>query len=65
MFQLFIDQQFQWVYHAMGGPVGLNYTCAHRTLDRMGLDSQQLNEWECDLRVLEQAALAEMNKEKE
>ena len=65
VFQLFCDQQTQWRVGAMGGATGLDYTCAHRTLDRMGLSPEELNDFESDLRVLEHAALAEMNKEKE
>lgn len=65
VFVLFMQQRTQWNYHAMGGATGLNYTCAHRSLDRMGLSSEELSEWEADLRTLEYAALAEMNKDKD
>lgn len=65
VFALFIEQRSQWNYHAMGGATGLNYTCAHRALDRMRLSDEELSEWESDLRTLEHAALVEMNKDKE
>lgn len=65
VFQLFIDQRTQWNYHSMGGPVGLNYTRAHRALDRMNLTEEELSDWESDLLTLECAALAEMSKEKD
>lgn len=65
VFQLFVEQRTQWNYHAMGAPVGLNYACAHRALDRMHLDDEELAQWESDLRTLEHAALVEMNKVKE
>lgn len=49
----------------MGGVTGLNYSCAHRVLDRMDLCREELSEWEDDLRILEWAAMAEINKDKE
>lgn len=63
--ELFCQQQTQWRSGAMGGFIGLDYTCAHRALDRMGLTLEELEEWESDLRVMEYAALPVLNKVKE
>jgi hypothetical protein len=43
----------------------MNYTCAFRKLDRMGLTPSEHDEWEDDLRTLEHAALSEMNKKED
>ncbi|KQQ32053.1 hypothetical protein ASF61_16775 [Duganella sp. Leaf126] len=65
VFVLFREQQTQWRTGPMGGVTGLDYTCAHRSLDRMGLTPEELDEWESDLRVMEYAALPVLNKVKE
>lgn len=55
----------QWRTGGMGNPTSLIYTLIHRRLDRMSLSADEMSEWEDDLRIMEYAALAEMNKEEE
>ncbi|WGG53401.1 DUF1799 domain-containing protein [Rugamonas sp. DEMB1] len=63
-FALFCEQQTQWTV-GPGGATGMNYACAFRKLDRMGLTPDECSEWEGDLRTLEHAALSEMNKKED
>lgn len=44
------------------GMTRLDYNVAYREFDDMGLDGKQRTEWKHKLRVLESAALDEMNK---
>ena len=44
------------------GPIGLDYNVLFHKMDRMNLDSEDYEQMEADIRTLETAALAEINK---
>jgi hypothetical protein len=56
---LFYDMRSQWRTN-MNGPYGLDYGPLFHKMDRMGLTPERYEELEEEIRVLEQAALAEM-----
>lgn len=45
-----------------GGPVGLDYCAAYPLMDRMGLESAEWDDLFDDLRVMERAALTQINQ---
>lgn len=55
-FCLFSDMQTQWRV-GMSGPTGLDYTVLFHKLDRLGLTTDEYDELESDIRVMEFAAL--------
>jgi len=59
--QLFYRIRTQWRVGAMG-PIGLDYNVLFHKMDRMNLDSEDYEQMEADIRTLETAALAEINK---
>ena len=52
----------QWIVSA-GGRTGMNYLTVYAMLDRSGLSKEEAAQMFNDLRVMEYAALEEMNKE--
>lgn len=50
------------IVHNGYGYTRLDYNVAYREFDDMGLQGEQRQEWKRKLRVLEGAALSEMNK---
>ena len=44
----------------MGGPIGLNFLVAYNRMDRMGLTTEEYNQLDEDLQVMEEAALLAM-----
>lgn len=64
VFILFTDIQTQWRTSSTG-LIGLDYNVLFRKLDRMNLPPQQYDEIESDIRVMEFAALATLNKKEE
>ena len=46
----------------MGGPTGLDYNVMFHELDRLGLGKEEYDELFADLRVMESAALTELNQ---
>ncbi len=59
---LFVTLGTQWLV-GPGGPYGLNYAMLYLKMDRMGIERQRQAELEEDIRILEDAALAEMRKD--
>ena len=45
-----------------GGPVGLDYCAAYPLMDRMGLESAEWDDLFDDLRLMERAALTQINQ---
>lgn len=41
----------------MGGPYGLDYNVMYRKMDRLDVSAEQYDELECDLQIMESAAL--------
>lgn len=60
--QLFIDLGTQWRV-GPGGFVGLDYNVLFRFIERMDLPPEKAREMEDDVRVMERAALKELNRE--
>ena len=60
--EIFEQLGTQW-YVGAGGRTGLNYLTVFAMLDRSGLSKQDAEQMFDDLRVMEYAALDEMNKE--
>lgn len=58
---LFYSLRTQWRMGASGA-IGLDYNVLYRKMDRMGLTEERYEQLEYDLRVLEIAALKEINK---
>lgn len=46
----------------MNGPTGLDYNVLFHKMDRLGLEPEEYERLEADVRVMEFAALAVMNK---
>ena len=59
---LFYDISTQWLV-GPGGPYGLNYLVMFHKLDRMNLGDAEYAQLEADVRVMERAALKQMQKE--
>jgi hypothetical protein len=59
---LFVQLGTQWLV-GPGGPYGLNYATLYLKMDRLGLSPKRQMELEEDIRILEDAALAEMRKD--
>lgn len=59
--ELFTMLETQW-YSGFGGVTGLNYLVAFAMIDRMKLDQVEAEFLFADLRIMEQAALPEINK---
>lgn len=53
---LFQYMRTQW-RTGMGGPTGLDYGVLFRKMDRMGLSPDEYEQLECDIQVMEVAAL--------
>jgi hypothetical protein len=60
-FMLFFALRSQWLV-GMAGATGLNYVALFHKMDRMNLTAEQYDELEEQMRVLEFAALEEMNR---
>lgn len=60
-FLLFQSLQTQWRV-GMSGPYGLDMLVAYHRMDRMKLSPDEYDALESDLRVMEYAALSEMNR---
>ncbi len=60
---LFADLQTQWRVAGMGGFIGLDYNVLFRKLDRMNLETEEYNQREDDIRVMEFEALSVMSKQ--
>lgn len=58
---LFFALRSQWLV-GMAGATGLNYVALFHKMDRMNLTAEQYDELEEQMRVLEFAALEEMNR---
>jgi len=58
---LFYSLRTQWRMGAAGA-IGLDYNVLYRKMDRMDLTEERYEQLEYDLRVLEIAALKEINK---
>ncbi|WP_268750512.1 DUF1799 domain-containing protein [Paracidovorax avenae] len=63
-FFLFRDLATQWRV-AMGGPTGLDHNVLLLRLDRMRLADDDRDQLDADVRVMELAALEQMNEERE
>lgn len=61
---VFISLGTQWLV-GPGGPYGLNYQTLYHKLDRMNLRAEESARIEEDMRVLEDAALEQMRKDKD
>lgn len=61
---VFISLGTQWLV-GPGGPYGMNYQTLYHKLDRMKLSAEEANRIEEDMRVLEDAALEQMRKDKD
>lgn len=57
--QLFADYSNQWRMGA-GGPIGLDYNVFHHALDRKKLSPSEYEEWFDNLRIIENAALQQL-----
>ncbi|WP_229505000.1 DUF1799 domain-containing protein [Massilia mucilaginosa] len=55
-FSLFQFMRTQWRI-GMAGPTGLDYGVLFRKMDRMGLSPDEYDQLECDIQVMEVAAL--------
>jgi hypothetical protein len=51
----------QFRYNAFGA-TGFDYSVAYRDFDDMGLSGNQLDEWKWKLKVMEAAALSQLNR---
>ncbi len=49
---------------SMSGPVGLDYNVLYKKMDRMHLSDEKYDELECEIRVIEDAALEAMRGQK-
>lgn len=58
---LFYSLRTQWRMGSAGA-IGLDYNVLYRKMDRMNLTQEQYEQLEYDIRVLEIAALKEINK---
>lgn len=59
---LFCELSGQWRLAPMGGPASLDYCALFMRMDRLGLDDVEWNERFADIRVIEAAALKQMNQ---
>jgi len=59
-YNLFYGLRRQWNIAPMGGPIGLNFLVAYNRMDRMGLTTDEYNQLDEDLQVMEEAALLAM-----
>lgn len=59
-YNLFYGLRKQWNIAPMGGPIGLNFLVAYNRMDRMGLTTEEYNQLDEDLQVMEDAALEAM-----
>ena len=62
-FDLFYSLRKQWRLAPMGGPIGLDFLVAYNRMDRMGLTTEEYNQLDADLQVMEDAALEAMRKD--
>jgi hypothetical protein len=62
--ELFAHMRTQWRV-GMGGATGLDYGVMYRRMDRMGLDPDEYDALEDDMRVMEAAALGAMHDNKD
>ena len=62
-YNTFYGLRKQWNIAPMGGPIGLNFLVAYNRMDRMGLTTEEYNELDEDLQVMEDAALQAMRSE--
>jgi hypothetical protein len=62
-YNLFYGLRRQWNIAPMGGPIGLNFLVAYNRMDRMGLTTEEYNQLDEDLQVMEDAALQAMRTE--
>ena len=62
-YNTFYGLRKQWNIAPMGGPIGLNFLVAYNRMDRMGLTTEEYNELDEDLQVMEDAALQAMRTE--
>lgn len=60
----FVALSTQWLV-GPAGPYGLNYAVLYQKLDRMGISPSDAEQIEEDIRVLEDAALEQMRKDRE
>jgi len=60
--ELFSRVATQWRVGA-GGPIGLDYNVVYRELEREALDGDQYDEVMAAIRVIERAALEQMQQE--
>lgn len=58
---LFLSLKTQWRMGAAGA-IGLDYNVLYHKMDRMKLEPEVYEQMESDIRVLEEAALKEINK---
>lgn len=49
----------------MGGYSGLDYNVLYKKMDRMGLNSEEYEQLEADVQVMEFAALSTLNKKED
>ena len=62
-YNTFYGLRKQWNIAPMGGPIGLNFLVAYNRMDRMGLTTEEYNQLDEDLQVMEDAALQAMRTE--
>ena len=62
-YNTFYGLRKQWNIAPMGGPTGLNFLVAYNRMDRMGLTTEEYNQLDEDLQVMEDAALQAMRTE--
>lgn len=60
---LFCELSGQWRVSSMGGPVALDYTAVFARMDRLRLDDAAWHDLFADLRVIEAAALKQMQSQ--
>lgn len=60
---LFCEMSGQWRVAPMGGRTALDYCALFARMDRLALDDDGWNETFADIRVIETAALKQMNQE--
>lgn len=61
--QLFSQNSTQWI-QGPGGPAGLNYVVLFHELDRRGLSRDEYDDMMACIRHIEQAALAEIHRDR-
>lgn len=60
-FEIFASLRTQWRI-SFAGVTGLDYSVVYRKLDRLGLSADRYDELEEQIRVLEDAAMQEINR---